>query len=77
MRGKIGKTQIAVLQAMVRHDVKWGTTSAWVWDTQSNTRRIMQSLLKRGLVRYDANERKFILTDFGKRIALRNTAEIS
>ena len=49
---KIGHVQKAVLQALKTHG-KWfsGFGSGWLWDTPSGTRKILDSLVKKGLVR--------------------------
>lgn len=77
MRGKIGKTQIEVMQAMDRHGGNWSETAGWYWENYSTTRAVMSSLVKRMLVRYDHTSGTYYLTDYGKRIANRNAAKIS
>ena len=45
----LGKTQVHVLRTLKNHE-SWSRWSGWVWDTQSGTRRVLESLVKRGLV---------------------------
>lgn len=49
MARKIGDVQRHVLRSLVDHK-DWHENSGWLWDTTGNTTRIMESLLKRGLV---------------------------
>jgi DNA-binding PadR family transcriptional regulator len=46
MKG-LGRNQRGVLEGLLIHK-RW--PGSWVWDTPSNTERILESLLKRGLV---------------------------
>ena len=47
----LGETQKAVLRALEEHG-SWrpGGRCGWLWDTDSGTRRLMDSLVKRGFV---------------------------
>lgn len=49
MARPLGKNQRDVLDCLIYHG-KWGKNCGWLWDTWSNTTRIMESLVKRGLV---------------------------
>lgn len=46
----LGETQLSVLDSLKRHDGFWYDGCGWLWDTRSNTIKIMESLLNRGLV---------------------------
>jgi hypothetical protein len=46
---KLGPTQQSVLESLKRHGA-WYPGCGWVWDTASNTTRIMESLVARGYV---------------------------
>lgn len=50
-----GSTQRQVFRALKEHG-KWRRHSGWVWDTQRNTEKVMESLVKRGLVRKETVE---------------------
>jgi len=49
---KLGRLQIALIKSLLEHgswrdsDREW-----WYWDTRGGTRRILDSLVKRGIVR--------------------------
>ena len=45
----LGEVQTHVLQCLKEHG-SWSVMAGWVWNTQSNTKRILDSLVKRGLV---------------------------
>lgn len=47
---KLGSTQQAVLHSLRDHGGYWQSGCGWLWDTDSGTMRIMESLVKRGLV---------------------------
>jgi len=52
----IGNIQKRVLQAMSYHGDQWankGSNSGWVWGSTYETERIMKSLCKKGLVKYE------------------------
>lgn len=69
---KLGKTQRAVLRALVEHQ-EWGRHSQWLWDTRGGTERILLSLRRRGLVSVTLDEYgsgTYRPTDEGRRIAL-------
>lgn len=55
MKG-VGTTQVAVLQALIRHG-SWSAGCGWLWDTPSGTIRIILSLVKRGFVRWEDQQR--------------------
>lgn len=46
----IGKTQRSVLECLSRHNGQWHMGCGWLWDTYSNTARILESLTKYGFV---------------------------
>jgi hypothetical protein len=45
----LGETQQAVLKSLSREGF-WFDGCGWLWDNRSGTTKIMESLLKRGLV---------------------------
>ena len=45
----LGKTQIAILSSLHEHK-GWSAGCGWIWDTHSNTVRLLESLIARGLV---------------------------
>jgi DNA-binding IclR family transcriptional regulator len=45
----LGETQADVLDSLKRHG-QWYERCGWVWDTPSGTRRVLESLVRRGLV---------------------------
>ena len=47
---KLGINQQGVLDSLHQHGGFWQSGCGWLWDTDSGTTRIMESLLKRGLV---------------------------
>ena len=47
---KLGKNQRAMLDCLKRHNGYWHSGCGWYWDTDSGTRRILDSLVRRGLV---------------------------
>jgi len=46
---KLGTKQRDVLDSLKQHG-SWYAGCGWLWDTTSGTRRVMESLVKRGLV---------------------------
>lgn len=46
---RLGKNQVAVLDALVEHRC-WFDGCGWIWNTYSETVRILDSLVKRGFV---------------------------
>lgn len=52
MSRPLGKTQLAVLHSMTRrhYDSTWYVGCGWLWSTPSETTKLMESLVKRGLV---------------------------
>ncbi len=46
---KLGEIQRSVLDSLQRHG-SWHPRCGWVWDNYSGTIRILESLVKRGLV---------------------------
>lgn len=53
----LGATQRSVLESLVRNG-HWHSffTCGWVWDNASNTTRIMESLVRRGLAQKERKE---------------------
>ena len=45
----LGKTQTSVLSALVEHK-SWYAGCGWTWTTDRNTERLLDSLVRRGLV---------------------------
>lgn len=45
----LGKTQKGVLQSLRQHG-SWGRGCGWLWDTHSNTKKVLDTLVKRDLV---------------------------
>jgi hypothetical protein len=54
----LGQTQLAVIDALQRHGGHWRDGCGWQWDTPSGTRKIMEGLLKRGVVTCEDEEIK-------------------
>ena len=53
---KLGTTQESVLKALREHGGTWshrGIASGWVWGSAGQTARILDTLVKRGLVTKD------------------------
>lgn len=46
----LGETQIRVLDSLARHNGSWWPACGWIWTSTSETVRLMESLLRRGLV---------------------------
>jgi len=70
MTRALGKTQKDVLEWMaVDHRGFWHTYCGWTWNTDAGTRRIMESLARRGLV-----ERETFRTGMGAAPGFRLTA---
>lgn len=53
---KLGHVQVSVLESLVEHKI-WSRRGlgGWLWDTPSNTERVMDSLVKRGLATMNGN----------------------
>jgi hypothetical protein len=57
MARPLGKNQLGCLRALGRHGYwasGWG--SGWTWHSDSETRRILDSLVRRGLVRHECGD---------------------
>lgn len=70
MKGKIGKTQLNILESIDYHK-GWYPSCGWIWDNSSSTEKILNSLVRRGLV--DLNEdvrrrRRYTLNAAGKEV---------
>lgn len=46
----LGSTQLAVLKTMRWHGDRWHSQCGWVWSGVGGTIKIMESLVRRGLV---------------------------
>ena len=56
----LGKTQRQVLKSLNEHNSgMWYTGCGWYWDNWSGTKRIMESLQRRGLVDYRPASREY------------------
>lgn len=51
MSKALGSTQRSMLKALKEHK-GWSRGCGWLWDTHSNTVRILDSLVKRGLANF-------------------------
>jgi len=49
MTRKLGKIQKELLKSLKMHNY-WHCACGWVWDTPSGTERILETLVRRGLV---------------------------
>ena len=58
----LGRVQEHVLRALSEFG-SWHPRCGWLWDTDSGTARIMESLVRRGLV--EKNGREYSLTEQG------------
>lgn len=75
----MGETQREVLRSLAKPSRGfWYSGCGWLWDTPSGTRKIMETLLKRGLVTKtmvpythtpDCTYPRYDLTDEGRRVA--------
>ena len=54
----LGKNQNGLLRAMQRRHSTYSAGCGWVWDTHRNTERILDTLVKRGLVDVSEVERR-------------------
>src|SRR5688572_15503470 len=61
----IGRRQLSVLRCFVEHAPYW-PGHGWTWNGVSETKRIMESLRKRGLVELVAKGRLYTITAKGK-----------
>lgn len=54
----LGETQRSILSSLVEHKGwhGWGWGCGWLWDTPSNTTRLLNSLVKRGLAEIEKVE---------------------
>lgn len=80
----LGTTQLGVLQALQdpRHGGVWYAGCGWIWSTVSETKRLLDSLVNRGLVtreerpyswtaagaRYTRTRSHYTLTDAGRAV---------
>ncbi len=51
----LGKTQKNILNSLERHGSWHGRGCGWVWDTHAGTERVLETLVKRGLVNKSDN----------------------
>ncbi len=49
---RLGATQAKVFDALVEHE-SWSEDCGWIWGTPSSTRRIMDSLVRAGVVKVE------------------------
>lgn len=63
---QMGDVQKDVLESIYRHKRynRYGP-NGWVWDTNSNTIRVLESLQKRGLVDYIGNDHQWVISSLG------------
>ena len=63
---QMGDVQKEVLESIYRHKRfnRYGP-NGWIWDTNSNTIRVLESLQKRGLVEYLDREHRWVISDLG------------
>lgn len=54
MHGKLGEVQKSVLRSLRDHGC-WSPRCGWVWDNTSGTKKILESLRRRGFVEVLAN----------------------
>ena len=47
---KLGKQQLGVLDALRRHK-RWHESCGWIWGTPSQTAKVCESLVRRGVAR--------------------------
>lgn len=64
MTRKLGKNQVGVLGSLLKNG---GFPGGWVWDTPGNTIKILDTLVKRGLVHYVEHHRRYKINDKGVR----------
>ena len=55
---ELGETQFLVLRALREHG-SWYPACGWIWDTYSGTKRVLDSLVKRGLVTTTTRKTKY------------------
>lgn len=53
----LGINQEGILRSLVERD-GWSEGCGWMWDTHVNTRKILESLVKRGLATKETRVRK-------------------
>jgi hypothetical protein len=83
---EIGKNQMAVLESMMDNPHKaWWPGCGWRWNTYSGTERILNSLVKRGMVEKKPwdhghanlsgnwHHERWLLTEAGKQIVLQRS----
>lgn len=58
---KLGKVQQDVLASLKRHG-SWSRGCGWLWDTPSNTQRVMDSLVHAGYAAVTADQRRYTPT---------------
>lgn len=64
---KLGTNQAGMIWAMNDHN-GWNPNArpGWIWNTPGGTQKIVDSLVKRGLVEYDNDLGRYMLTETGK-----------
>lgn len=66
MARKLGERQRLCLSAMIRHGGQW-PGAGWRWDSESGTIRILDSLVRRGLVDYNNETKIYTVNDAGRK----------
>lgn len=63
----LGDTQVAVLRSLAREHGSWHPGCGWVWKNRSTTIRILDSLVRRGLVTRTQRSYgpQYLITDTG------------
>lgn len=67
----LGANQLGMIRGMQHRNGVWYAGCGWYWNNTSGTVRIMESLVKRGLVEwvsYCSGPRHYSLTDAGKAV---------
>lgn len=62
----LGQKQRSVLLSLIEYK-RWSERCGWVWDTPSNTKKIMDSLVARGLVHCE--DGRYTPTEEGRAVA--------
>lgn len=62
MARALGTNQLGVLNSIVQSSMVWFQRCGWTWGSDSETRRLCESLVKRGLLR-EYEKGKFVVAD--------------
>jgi DNA-binding PadR family transcriptional regulator len=60
---KLGTVQLSVLESIAESG-RWYRGCGWLWDTHSNTERVLKSLVRRGLVAIEFKQ--YVITEAGR-----------